>query len=440
MMLSKRATGIIRGVFVACLILAQLLSAPGAAPKETVSGLEDRSLTVWYTDPQMQPYMEAAAQAFTADYWVPVKAELVSEVDYIETIFQRSTQEVPSGPDLYVASSELLEKAALAGVVTELDQSELEQCYSKKAVQAVSYKGQPVARPFYIETCFLLYNRYYVEEVPQTIDEILAYAESFEADEVTSRVESIFEWNVADVIDDYLFLGAYMELGGPSGDDRTRVSMDLEKASQCMQYYQNLNSYFAIDADTVSSEGIIQDFIQGRTVFTIVNVPMLAQVDRAVAQGDIPEYATEKKVVNEAGEEETIPLDFQPFYGVARLPALTEELDTRGVSVTASIVVNPYSANRDLAMSCARYLGADRAHRLYQETGKLPACTDLEEPLDEAQQMVYQAYEQAAEVPKIMELSNTWLHLESVLAEIWRGGDIGEQLEGFLELIQEQLR
>ena len=52
---------------------------------------------------------------------------------------------------------------------------------------------------------------------------------------------------------------------------------------------------------------------------------------------------------------------------------------------------------------------------------------------------VYEAYEAAAEVPKIMELSNMWLQLEVALADIWRGEDAGEEMAGFMELLQAQL-
>lgn len=440
-------------------------------PKEEEIVVEE-PLLIWYTDPDIQSYMEAAASEVAARYRVEVQAELVSEVDYIEKICEKSVAEEMEGPDVYVASSALLEKAALAGLTTPVTDEDLAGTYSEKAVEAVTYDGKPVAWPFYIETCVMLYNRYYVEdqEVPSNIEDILNYAENFEADEMTERVENIFKWNVADVIDNYMFLGAYTNLGGPSGDDKSQVSMDLEKVTECMNYYQSLNGFFAIDADTVTSEEVIREFIDGRTVFTIVNVPMLAELDRAVQAGEIPEYPAERTVIKEDGEEVTESLDYQLFYQVAPLPALTDALDSRGLSVTNGVVVNPYSSNVEAAKACARYLTEERADQLYGEAGKLTACKGLltgisgakeeqrsflgytslyerllggeekqaEEPKSE-HAAVYEAYEKAAEVPKIMELSNLWLQLEVVLADIWRGADAGEETGRFLELLREQL-
>ncbi len=461
------------------LFAAQLLYMGLENRPEEEELVVERPIRIWYTDPDIQPYMEASAAEASARYQVEVYAELVSEVDYIEKISERSVAEEMTGPDVYVTSSALLEKAVLAGLAVPVKDQGLSGTYSEKAVQAATYAGEVVARPFYIETCFMLYNRYYVdpEQVPQNIEGILTYAENFETDALTERVENIFKWNVADVIDDYMFLGAYTDLGGPNGDDKGQVSMDLEQITACMNYYQSLNGFFAIDADTVTSEEVIREFIDGKTVFTIVNVPMLAELDRAVAEGEIPEYPTERTVTGEDGEEYTETVSYDPFYQIAPLPPLTDMLDSRGLSVTNSVVVNPYSSNVKAAEDCARYLTQERAGRLYEEAKKLTACKSLlgagksgaETSGTEGQGVVmgyrslydrlpggseggaagqgpsgayltvYEAYEAAAEVPKIMELSNMWLQLEVALADIWRGEDAGEEMAGFMELLQAQL-
>lgn len=446
-------------VLIVLLLAAELVHMGLKEKPEEEEIIVERPLLIWYTDPDIQDYMEAAAAETASRYQVEVRAELVSEVDYIEHISDKSVAEEMQGPDLYVASSALLEKAVLAGLAVPVKDTGLSDIYSEKAVQAVTYDGNVVARPFFIETCFMLYNRYYVkpEEVPQSIEGILAYAENFEADALTEKVEHIFKWNVADVINNYMFLGAYTNLGGPDGDDKQMVSMDLEQIISCMNYYQSLNGFFAIDADTVTSEEVIQEFIDGKSVFTIVNVPMLAELDRAVAAGEIPEY------------EEEEGAHFDPFYQVIQLPPLTDTLSSRGLSVTNSVVVNPYSSNVKAAEACARYLTQERADRLYEEAKKLTACKNLlgsSEPEEKKEiwgyqslydrllgqsqtspdgenndqyMIVYEAYEAAAEVPKIMELSNMWLQLEVVLADIWRGADAGERMTGFKELLETQL-
>ncbi|MCD8361474.1 MAG: extracellular solute-binding protein [Lachnospiraceae bacterium] len=401
--------------------------------------VEEQPILVWYTDPELQEYMETTAAEAEEAYGIEVNTGLVSEVDYIETIGERSMAEEMTGPDLYVASSSQLEKAYLAGLASRLDDDGIAEEYSEKAAHAVTYDGETVALPFYIETCFLLYNRYYTEEAPATIDDILTYAEAFESDDVTSLVENIFAWNVADVIDNYMFLGAYTELGGEDGDDKEQVSLDLEKIEECLSYYQSLNEYFAIDADTVTSDDVIQDFIDGRTVFVIANVAMLAQLDQAVDAGELPEYPTERTVTDENGEETTEELSYEPFYAAAALPDLSSELASRGLSVTNSIVVNPYSANTEMAEAVARYFTEDKADELYSMVGKLPAYRNLAEDPTPAWEAVCTAYDAAAETPKIIELSDMWLNLEATLADIWRGEDAGDEIAEFAGLLESRL-
>ena len=373
---------------------------------------EAKPLLVWHTAPEMQAYIESAALEFSKEQGVEVKTELVTEVDYIENISQKSMAEEMQGPDLYVTSSALLEKATLAGMTVSVKDEDLAKVYSEKAVNAVTYDGRPVAWPFYIETSFLIYNRAYVEEIPNTIEDILVYAETFEAGEGTEKVEKIFEWNVADVVEDYMFMGAYTNLGGINGDDKSQISIDLSKVSECMKYYQSLNSFFAIDADTITSDMVVQNFADGKTVFAIMNVPMLAQVDQLVD----PE-----------------------FYGVSVLPELNTDLESRGMSVTTSVAVNPYASDRQAAEAFARYLTEEKAGSLYEMSGKLPACTDLPGSMAEQYLTVYKAYEEASEIPKLMELFHLWLELETVMADIWRGEDPQEKLQEFAHLLEEQL-
>lgn len=382
----------------------------GRKPKVEIS--EEQPLLIWYTAPDMQTYIEGAAADFSEKYAVEVKTELVTEVDYIETISQKSMAEEMTGPDLYVSSSALLEKATLAGMTVPVKEEGLAETYSEKAINAVTYNDQVVAWPFYIETSFLIYNRAYVEEVPETIEDILIYAENFESGEGTEKVEKIFEWNVADVIEDYLFMGAYTNLGGPNGDDKSQVTIELDKVSECMKYYQSLNGFFAIDADTITSDMVVQNFVDGKTVFAIMNVPMLAQVDQVVDA---------------------------EYYGVSTLPELNAELESQGVSVTTSVVVNPYSLDRPAAEELAKYLTESCAGRLYEESGKLPACTDLPGSMADQYLTVYQAYEESDELPKLMELFNLWLELETVMADIWRGADPQEKLTEFANMLARQL-
>lgn len=441
---TKKRLLIVAGIFLALVLAAQIYDIAHRAQAASAEPANMRPITIWYGNPDIQSYMEDAAHTLSVKLGTEVTATMVLEVDYIENICEQSVAEEMKGPDLYVASSALLEKARLAGLTTAVDEEGVEDEYSEHALQAMTCQGELVARPFYLETSFFLYNNYYVDPerngVPETIDAILAWAENYEADEVTGLVENIFQWNVADVMEDYLFLGGYTDLGGTYGDDKSQVSIDLEKAAKCMEYYQNLNAFFAIDADTITSDAVIQNFIDGKTVFTIANVPMLTKVNEAVINGEIPEYVTSRTVKTEDGTEEVQELNYDSFYGIAGIPNLTEELETKGLSVTTGVVVNPYSPQRESAESCARYLTEDAAGTLYETSGVYPASKSAIQALPARLQNIAPIYEEAQETPKIMELSNIWLQMEATLSDIWRGEDVQEELEAFSDLLQRQLQ
>ena len=140
----KKFLGIL--VILAVLVLgAEIVYVSKQNQKPQVELEETRPILVWYTDPDIQTYMEETAAQAVAAYGVEIQTELVSDVDYIENISEKSIAETMSGPDLYITSSSLLEKAALAGLTTTLDGSRFADSYGEKALHAVTYGGKVIA-------------------------------------------------------------------------------------------------------------------------------------------------------------------------------------------------------------------------------------------------------------------------------------------------------
>ena len=295
-----------------------------------------------------------------------------------------------------------------------------------------------MAYPFYFETCCLLYNKNYVDTAPATIDDILAYADSYEGSEETAQVENIFKWNVADIFSNFFFIANYVNLGGEIGDDPSQVQLMADEVTACLQYYQSLNAFFAIDAEEVTTENVIQEFIDGKTVYTIAKTDAIAQIDAAIAaQAAEGETSEEEGAEGEASEAEGTEAEGY-FYGIAQVPDLTSELATKGLSVTNSVVVNAYSSQRDLAKSFARYLTCDKAGDLYALTGKMPVRLDVEYENPEITVLLEQ-YENSVEVPKLTDLSNYWIEMEIAFANIWQGSDAQTEAESVAQEMMAQL-
>ena len=417
-------------VLVVVLILGQMLtvgiSRYNSVRNHSVNSGVPSELTIWYTDAKLNDFVLEAAEDYKNATGITVNAQLISAVDYIETISE-ATFIKENGPDLFVAGSDLLQKALYAGLVdTHVTYSETERKnIPQKAFDAATCDGKIVGYPFYFESCFLLYNQYYVEDWPICVDEILDYADTYETTATTERVQSIFKWDVSDIFYNYFFIGNYVGLGGMHGDDRAQLSLSEGKVIDCLEYYQSLNEFFAIDAETVHSEDVIQQFIDGKIVFTIAKTDAIARLDQAIADGTVPEYQLE--VATDEEGNEIPPREVDCFYGVGDIPNLTEELVTRGLSVTNSIVVNNYSKNSTYANDFAHYLSYERAESLYEKTGKVSVLKSTVLG-DENWERIMQQYAGSVEIPKIIEMSNYWILMEIAFANIWNGADITSEI------------
>ena len=433
-------------IFVVLLVFAQMTQVAWSYHREQVEAAmtgqdaEPEKLTLWYTDEKLSPYLVESASEFEEQNHVEITLQLVTAVDYIEHINTASISDL-GGPDLFITSSELLEKARLAGITVENDSftdRELEMYFPRQALSAASCGGALMAYPFYFETCCLLYNKNYVDTAPATIDDILAYADSYEGSEETAQVENIFKWNVADIFSNFFFIANYVNLGGETGDDPSQVQLMADEVTACLQYYQSLNAFFAIDAEEVTTENVIQEFIDGKTVYTIAKTDAIAQIDAAIAaQAAEGETSEEEGAEGEASEAEGTEAEGY-FYGIAQVPDLTSELATKGLSVTNSVVVNAYSSQRDLSKSFARYLTCDKAGDLYALTGKMPVRLDVEYENPEITVLLEQ-YENSVEVPKLTDLSNYWIEMEIAFANIWQGSDAQTEAESVAQEMMAQL-
>lgn len=403
-------------------------------PEISAEGVE---LTIWYTDAKLNDFMLEAAEEYRAETGIAVNAQLISAVDYIEKISDATFIE-EKGPDLFVAGSDLLQKALYAGIVDDqvtYYEDERENI-PEKAFHAATCNGKLIGYPFYFESCFLLYNQYYAEEWPRNIEQILEYADAFDTTQTTERVQHIFKWDVSDIFYNYFFIGDYVELGGPYGDDRSQLNLSEGNVIECLKYYQSLNEFFAIDEKTVHSEDVIQEFIDGKIVFTIAKTDAIARLDKAIVDGTIPEYQVET-VTDEEGNE--VPQEeVKRFYGVGDIPNLNENLHTRGLSVTNSIVVNNYSPYRTYANDFAHFLSYERAERLYEQTGKVSVCKNVIAG-DENWERIMAQYDGSVEIPKIIEMSNYWILMEIAFANIWNGADIEPEIEKVVQQVNMQM-
>lgn len=411
--------------------------------------LQNKKETIyfWYDDESTSDYINSAAVIFGEKNNVRVLPRLVSESAYLEAINQ-ATLQGEEVPDAYLISNDGLEKAYLAGLAMEItDDANIVnlEYFPQVAIDAVTYKGKKVAYPLFFETAALLYNENYLQEwalqqarreateagteqdeswlearrdeimltaVPDSIDDILSIADSFDPPET---IEGIFSWDVSDIFYNYYFVGNYMLLGGATGDDKSVIDINNEEVVSCLQIYKGLNEFFYIESDKVSYESVVQDFIDGKIVFTIATTDVIKRLEDAKKTG---EFAYE--------------------YNVSVIPNPGEELQARSLSVTETVVVNGYSEKQELANRFAAFLVKDYAGEMYERTGRISACKKVNENHEKIQAYL-DGYAKSVSLPKMIETGDYWVQLEILFSKVWNGGNIRALVTEMSERINTQL-
>ena len=252
-----------------------------------------------------------------------------------------------------------------------------------------------------------------LQVLPDTIDDILTFADEYDAPE---QVEAVFKWDVSDIFYNYFFVGDAIDVGGVNGDQADAIHIYNEDAIKCMRVYQDLNQFFSIDTKEISYDGVLQDFMDGKIVYTVATSDALSKIETAKAEGN-----------------------FAYEYGVSVLPDVSEELSSASLSVTQCVVVNGYSVKKEMANDFAVYLTEYASDTLYARTGKLPVNNRNDTYEDANRAAFWQEYMNSVPMPKMVETSNFWVELEIAFARIWSGEDANQDLKGLSEKIMAQV-
>lgn len=429
----------------------------------------------WYSDESLSGYINAAAVSFGEQNRVRVIPVLTSDSEYLEAINQE-TLHSDQIPDIYLLSSDSLEKAYLAGLASKVPDTEGicdTDHFSPAALAAVTYHDKIIGYPVYFDTSALVYNedylktwatqqaekelagssdndepvgegeeiieedslpedqtteqaaadeaavnalaeQYFAKALPATVDDLLNIADTFDAPE---GVEGVMKWDVNNIFYNYWIVGNYMIVGGDPGDDRNDININNPETIQCLEVYKALNQFFFIESDTVTYDSVIQYFIDGKTMFTIGTTDVVKRLEDAKADGS---------------------LTFN--YGIARMPDVSAELQSRSLSVTGAAVINGYSEHKELADRFAAYLAEGYSDGLYERSGKMPASLHAAENADNGALTVFaDEYADSVSLPKMLETGNFWMQLEVLFSKVWNGEDVTTLVEQLAGTIAEQV-
>lgn len=464
---------------------------------------QTETVYLWYSDPAFGDFFTNAAVAFhEANPDVRVIPTMVSSREYLEQINDASIND-HNFPDIYVLTNDSIEKAYLAGLASKVRQKKQmlnTAHFSPSALDAVTYQGEYVGYPLSFETSVLLYNKtflndwvekvnagevsfgegltadelgeevedmyedadgstYVVKEVtiedviPETFEDIKQFADGYEA---PSGVQSVLKWDVSDIFFNYFFVGNYMSVGGNAGDDVNSIDIYNQKTLDCLSTYQGLNQFFSIEADEADYQTVLEEFLDNKTIFTIATSDAIAKVNDKVneraelikektaekerylllSNEDISEGGTGEEYLAMADEVE-IPREIE--YGYALVPDITDELQSKSLSVTDALIINGYSEKKDAANRFAEFVTTEYSSHIYSRTGKLAAAQDAGYT-EEAFIVFQQEYADSMPLSKIVETSDLWVLLEIAFREIWLGDDVDTKCEELQNQILAQIK
>lgn len=248
--------------------------------------------------------------------------------------------------------------------------------------------------------------------MPRMMEEITTLADNYDAPE---QVESIFTWDVTDVFYNYFFIGDAINLGGEAGWDKSQLDIYNADAIKSLNAYQSLNQFFSIDTADSQYSHVIADFVEGKIVFTIATTDSLNTLEAAKANGE-----------------------FNYEYAYTLIPDMNEDIDTRSLSITDCVVINPFSTHIDIANDFAYFMTTDYANIMYSRSGKVPVYKNIEYE-NEGLKTFAEEYGYSISMPKIMETSNFWVQLEAVFADIWNGEKPNDLLKELAEKMIHQV-
>lgn len=430
------------------------------------------NIVIWYTDDALSDYLAGAALKYYEENDVRVTPVLVSGLQYLEQIHD-AQMSGEGAPDLYIISNDTLEKAYLSGLAAQITDPEgmvNASHYSDAALHAVTYENKLLGYPLYFETSIFLYNETYLTDMavktieaeqnaaegeaamemveaaesdaelealandngatsvsdiseeqikekkealgPVTMDGILTFADSYDAPET---VEAVFKWDVSDIFYNYFIVGDSISVGGINGDDAGTIDIYNQKSVECMTLYQQLNQFFSIDTKAVTYDSVLSEFMEGKIVFTVATTDAIGKLEKGKKDGT-----------------------FAYEYGITAIPAVSDSLDSKSLSVTNAAVINGFSKNGTLANDFASYLVRNQTEEFYTMTDKIPSRYDVtyENP---AISVALSEYGASVPIPKMMQTSNFWAQLEIAFTRIWTGSDVNEILSALDERIKKQV-
>lgn len=370
---------------------------------------EKKEINVWYNDINYEQYFKILAAEYEKESGTAVNVRFVSDMEYLENINKANREDGSieyEKPDVYLLNTEDLEAAYGYGLAKVNTDSVLnEENFTVNSLKCVTYKGKYVAYPLAYDTSFMLYNSKYSAEAPISFDELIRVSDEFDYT-TNSNVKRVLYFNVSDTMHNYCFLGAYLNFGGTYGDDKSIIDIENERVKKAASYYTELSKAAGIDIRDSELNKIPEKFVNEEILYTIVTMREFNEIKR-------------------------LSVDKELDYRACVIPGMNDELDTKSLSVTQSLVINYMSDKEDMSADFIRYAVLKRDDLIYDNTGLMPARQVKD--TDRFYDVIQNQYENSANLPKLMISADYYVLTGELLNQAWQGENIDDILHRISE-------
>lgn len=350
-------------------------------PPAAVAG----TLTIW-ADNVRTPVLTSVAEAFTAEFAVPVQVYELGFGQIRDSLILRGP--AGEGPDIIIGAHDWLGALVDAGVVEPLDLGAKAASFEQVGLDAFSYGGTLYGLPYVSEAIALYYNKDLVPTPPTTWDELKTMATDLQD---AGTVDQGYCLQKGDPYHTYPILtgfGGYIfgeNADGSYNPENVGLDTDGGKA-------------YAQELDALVKEGLLVDNVDYGACIAMMTGDAGANPPRAAFWITGPWALTDFR-------------DSGVNYGVAPIPMM--ENQPRPFVGVQGMMVSSFAPNKLLAQSfLTEYIATDDAmQQLYEADPRIPVWIPLETTVVATDADIAAFAESAKNgdsLPAIPEMSSVW--------------------------------
>lgn len=355
-----------KNILIAAAIILMAISLASCS-KSSSSGKE---LVLWTDMTESESLRKAAKRFESSNEGWHVRIVRVP-FEELKPKFQTAAP-VNKGPDVITGPNDWVGNFAVAGLIDEVPLTPAERkSYLEVPLQAISYGGKLCGLPISIEAAGLIYNKKYMKQAPETMDELIEiskkakdgqleslrgtkYEKYLNLDECKGKALEGFLYEIEDFYFTWAFFGGYgtyIFKDTENGLDPNDNGMNSDSSMKTLQFLCDLKEKHGIMSETMTKDIANARFMEESLISTFNGPWALADF--------------KKRNVN---------------CGFAPLPKLENGQNPKVFVGVQGIYLNKRTPNKEMAVKFMKeFCSKEGEVDIYLEGGRIPSRYDAQE-------------------------------------------------------------